>query len=201
MRPNRFHMLSLFCAAAAAALAVQPARANFIFNIEAVTASGGSTGNVVDVTLTNTGADQTIGGFSFGISAASPNITFTGAFTSTTTAPYIFAGDSLFGPEIDNLSMPGTSLGALDIFDITDSGTNVTTGETVGLGQVFFDVAPGASVGPIIATFNADQNSLSDQFGNPIPLAPTPEPSTLVLFTASLVGLAGCAWRRRRCIA
>jgi hypothetical protein len=200
MRPNRFHMLSLFCAAAVATLTIQPARASFIFNIEAVTAGGGTTGNTFDVTLTNTGAAQTIGGFSFGISAASPNITFTGAFTSTATAPYIFAGDSLFGPEIDFPPTNGQSLLASDI-SASGSGTNVTMGETVGLGQVVFDVAPGAPVGPIVATFNANQNSLSDVNGNDIPLAPTPEPSTLVLFTASLVGLAGGAWRRCRRIA
>jgi hypothetical protein len=211
MRPNRFYMLSLFCAATVAALAVQPARASLIVSAQSVSAVVGTSGNTFDITLTNTGpTDVTIGGFSFGISTASPNIDFTGASTTTTTAPYIFAGDSFveLPPGFPLNTSSGQSLAATDL-SASGNGTVVGAGDTLGLGEVFFDVAAGTTVGQIIVvTLDASQTSLSDPAGTPITvdtlangsIAPTPEPSTLVLFSASLVALAGGGWRGRRCL-
>src|SRR5450631_1810049 len=77
-----------------------PARADIILSVQSVAGAPGSSGNF-DVLLTNTGPSiQNIAGFAFELSTADTNITFTDVTTSTTTASYIFAGDSLFGPDI-----------------------------------------------------------------------------------------------------
>ena len=74
--------------------------ADLVISVGSVTADGGSTGNPLDVDLTNTGPSAVpIGGFSFGVSIANPNVSFTDANTSTA-AFYIFTGNSLFGPDL-----------------------------------------------------------------------------------------------------
>src|SRR5438270_11560761 len=81
-------------------LAAQTARADLVFAVEnAAVPVGTSTGNTIDVTLTNTGASAVdIAGFAFQVTALSSSISFTGV-TDATAAPYIFAGNSLCGPD------------------------------------------------------------------------------------------------------
>lgn len=202
--------LPLLYAAAIMAFAVPPARATFIITVGNATAAAGSTGNSFDVTLTNTGnTAQTFGAFSFEITAGSPNITFTSATTATNDT-YIFNGDSAFGPTLS--STPGQSLTASDA-SASGNGDSVAAGATVGLGHIFFDVAPGTSPGPILVTLSGNPGtSLADANfpANNIPFtgvngtitvtgfAATPEPATLTYCLAGLLTLAGRSWWRRR---
>lgn len=207
--------LPLFCVAAAL-LAVPSARADLIIAVSSKVADIGSTGNTLEVDLTNTGiSDVTVGAFSFGISTITPNIDFTEA-TSNTTAPYLFAGDSgdllLFGlTHIDTSN--GQSLQAND-FSFSGLGDLVAGGTTVGLGEVSFDVSSAALPGPYTVTLAAfPTTSLADASvpANNLPftgsngtitlvspLSSVPEPSTLLLFSTGLALLAARAMGRRR---
>jgi hypothetical protein len=201
--------LPLICATAAL-LHVPAAHADFLIAVSSAVAEAGSTGNTLEVDLTNTGTSAvTFGGFAFGISTSSPSIAFTGATTATTTAPYIFASDSLFGPDI--ATSIGLSLTAADASAL--GADSVAAGATVGLGKVSFDVASGASLGPVTVTLAGyPTTSLSDNMGNNLPFtglngtivvvaspsSPVPEPSTLLLFSTGLAFLAVRASGRRR---
>jgi hypothetical protein len=192
--------------------AAVPAQADLILNVQSVTAAAGSTNNALDVTLTNNGPSAvTIGGASFGLMVSSTNITFTSATTGTTLAPYIFDGQSAFGPTIST-TPPGQTLEASDVFAVFGSGTTVGAGMTVGLGRVLFNVAPGTAPGPYPVTVQPFAfTGLIDPSGlNNIPIttlnggnitvigatAPVPEPSTLLL--AGLGWPAAWLLRRRR---
>ena len=153
-------------------LACSPARAGTVFSIQPSTmaAAPGDVGDSFDVVLTNNGPGRiTVGGFSFEVSVTDPNITFTGADFSTAALPYIFAGDSF---DEDN-SLPlnydfGQTLDATDTYDVILSGVTLTSGESLALGEVQFDVAYGAATGPVTLSFTggAGANSLSDALGN-----------------------------------
>jgi hypothetical protein len=184
-----------------------PAYADLIISVESVSASPGSSGDTFDVLLTNSGSPGvSVAGFNFTIQASNPAITFTGVFTSPATAPYIFAGNSLLGPEIDQQLTP-TVIAA----DLAASGsTTLNSGDVVGLGQVFFNVSPTATPGPFTVSFvtsgGTADNDLSDPTGNNIPITTftsgtinvtsTPEPSSVLMMLAGTAALA--AWKRRR---
>jgi hypothetical protein len=89
-------------AVAIALLGSAPAKADVVISIQSpLNANAGDTGDSFDVTLTNTGPSAvSIAAFTFEISAANTDMTFTDANTGTGLAPYIFAGNSLFGPDI-----------------------------------------------------------------------------------------------------
>jgi hypothetical protein len=199
------------CFLIAALLYAAPARAGLLVAVQSVSAGIGSTGNGFDVTLMNTGAAPlTVGGFNFTISTADSEITFTSADISTTTAPYIFAGDSLFGPTINTTS--GQSLAASDL--AISGGDVVGAGATVGLGHVLFDISPTAALGSfpvVLAPFPG--TSLADSLGNNITIntltngqitiiaATVPEPGSIVLLGSVLLAviLAKRRARRRAC--
>jgi hypothetical protein len=198
-------------AAAMLLLAPGAARADLVFNIESVSASAGSTGNTLDVTVTNTGPSAvTVGGFSFEISTPTSNINFTDATTATTLAPYIFGGNSAFGPSI--AISTGQALDASDSFFPFGSGSTLGAGATVGLGHVVFNVASGTPGGPITVSFTGGGfTSLSDPDGNDIPITTlgtgtitvksgtVPEPSTSVLLGfAMLLSLGAHRVLRRK---
>jgi PEP-CTERM motif len=180
-----------------------PARADTIITVGNVFAISPSSGNALEVTLTNTGAAAVIAGFSFGFSVADPHVVFTSA-TINTVSPYIFSGHSLFGPNIATTS-GGQTLVASDNYDLPNAGATVGTGATVGFGHVFFDVS-GAPLGPIAVTLIANDTSLADAQGNNIPArlvdgtititqSEVPEPSSLILLA---LGLAPLAWAKMR---
>ena len=188
-----------------------PARAGLIVSVESVTANAGSTSDALDITLTNTGPSAvTVGGFSFGVSVATTNITFTQANTSTTTAPYIFDGLSLFGPVISTST--GQSLTASDLFANIGSGTTLGAGVEVGLGHLLFDVSQTASSGPVtVSLASFPTTSLSDASGNNIPInslnggaitiqsvTAIPEPPSLVPAITGISAIALFLWRSRR---
>ena len=200
-------------ATATVLLAARSAPAALIIKAQSVTASAGDKGDTLDVTLTNTGSSAVqIEGFSFRLSTNSADVTFTGAFVATTTAPYIFAGNSTFGPEIDTAA--GPTLQASDLYG-TDAGVSVNGGATVGLGQVLFNVAPGASAelvtvslaahpatslngpGPSFNNFPVDtlvSGTITVTGGTP---PAVPEPASLTLVGIGAVGLLSYSWRRR----
>lgn len=192
-------------AAAALVFCSAPAYATLIFSVQSVTASPGSVGNVFDVLLTDTGSPGvSVAGFNFEIEASDPDITFTGVFTSTATAPYIFSGNSIFGPEIDTQTSP-----TVIASDLSASSTTLNSGDVVGLGQVFFNVSANAT-GPFTVSFTggAAGNNLENPSNDNIPIdtfssgtitiASVPEPSSLLLMLAGIAALV--SWnRRRRC--
>jgi hypothetical protein len=201
------HILG-FTIAAAILLAASPATAGAIFNIGSATALPGDTGHTFDILLSNTGPSPiVVSSFNFEITVASVAITFTDATTGTLAAPYIFSGQSLFGPNLATTG-PGQLLDASDLFDTPASGATVGAGVTVGLGHVFFNVSNTAS-GSYTLSFNANSaaTSLSDPDGNPMTIdqfnngtitidsANVPEPSTVI---PVLAGLAWICSRRRR---
>jgi hypothetical protein len=161
--------------------------------------AAGSSGNSFDVLLTNSsGLDYSIDGFSFDVASSSSDVTFTDATTSPATAPYIFDGESLFGPDIIG---PGSTATDINGSDIGASSFSLTPGTTVALGQVLFDVSSTAPTQVVTFSLNGfPGTSLSDEAGNDIPIdtfiggqftiegatAPVPEPSTLILVFAAV---------------
>jgi hypothetical protein len=191
--------------AVALAMSALPASADVILGIGSVYAAPGSSGNAIEVYLLNTGGSSiVIGGFNFEIGADS-DIDFTGAGYSTS-APYIFAGDS-FDQAYSlplNLSI-GSSLLASDS-SYSGDGATLGAGHTLGLALVTFDVSPTAAAGPVTVSFSIgpSDTNLSDLLGHSIPIdrfvdgtinvpAAVPEPSTAAMFLAALMGLG--VWR------
>jgi hypothetical protein len=199
------------CLAALLALATAgPAKADFIISVLSVSASAGSTGNALEVSLTNTGSSAaTVAGFSFGVSVAGGSgISFTDVTTATAPDAYIFTGHSLFGPDIV-VNNSGTDITAADVFDTPFGGATLGAGDTLGLGEVFFDVDP-ATTGVIPVTLDAfPVTSLADENGANLSFTPAggsitvtttsiaPEPGTCFLFSQALVGVALWVWVRR----
>jgi hypothetical protein len=185
------------------------ARASLIIRVQNVGASSPSSADALDITLINTGPGSVmLGSFSFGISVTDPAITFTSATTATVIAPYVFAGQSLFGPTIST-SVPGQSLDASDVAALT-SGT-IAGAATVGLGHVFFSVAAGDTAGPkAVALAVPPTTELSDVDGTLIPFSilngtititatgsSVPQPSTILLVLTGITSLT-LARRHRR---
>ena len=99
-----------------------------------VSVAAGELGAGLDVSLSNTGPSPVdIGGFTFELTVGDTAITFTNITTSTTTAPYIFDGLGLFGPNI-GLAVNDQDWMASDIFSVIGSGTTLASNDTVGLG-------------------------------------------------------------------
>lgn len=186
------------------------AQADLTISVGSVSVDAGTTGNSLDVDLTNTGPTVVpIGGFSFGVLIANPNVSFTDANTSTA-AFYIFAGKSLFGPDLTGLTS-GQSLNTSDIFDIPNNGLALDSGVTVGIGHILFDVSAGADPGAFAVNLAAHPfTSLSDPEGNDVLInalssgqitiegAAIPEPSTLGTLLVGVVLIVRAGGLRRR---
>lgn len=184
-------------------LAGGQARAALIVSAPTINVFTGTTGTF-DVLLQNTGPSVvSIGGTSFGIMTTNPGITFTLANISTVTS-YIFAGNSLFGPDITISS--GTSLVASDSANSPIS-VNVASGATVGLGHVTYVISAGAAAGTFAITFSPAATSLSTGAGANIPITTltngsisvtaTPEPASLSL-VGGLAVLAGVLFKKKQ---
>ena len=200
-----------------------PVRAALIVSVQSVTVNAGSTGDALDVTLTNTGstASVPIAGFAFEIVGASPPITFTAVKTATTSSPYIFGSNSTFGPDI-TIPVSSSTVEGSDVYSVSTGGISVGANSTVGLGHVLFNVSSTAS-GMIPVTL-AGLNTITNLAGPPPISTPisigsfsngtitisgvsVPAPSSLVLFGLScgtLIGWQLCRmgswqWRRQRC--
>jgi hypothetical protein len=182
------------------------ARADLIVAVGSTSAAAGSNDQFVDVTLENTGgSDITVESFSFDFSTSNTFVTFTSADISTVD-PYIFAGNSLFGPVISTTS-PGQSITASDLD--AAGGAIVAAHSTVGLGEVLFNIAPDATSGIASLVLDGAGTSLSDVAGANIPIttlidgqitittgATVPEPSLLA--PLALLFAAAALLRRRQ---
>jgi MYXO-CTERM domain-containing protein len=182
-------------------------RATLVESIQSSVVSANSTGNAFDVTLTNTGPSSvSIAGFSFGLQANTTNLTFISATTGTTTAPYISAGNSVFGPNI-TLST-GSSPPSIVASDAAlSSAFTLTALSTIGLGHVFFNAGPAGGLTTL--TFQASNTNLLDANGSNIPIdvlgsgtvlvngsaIPTPETGASSAFLL-LLGLAALTLAR-----
>jgi hypothetical protein len=182
-----------------------PANADLIVSFGSSTATVGGS-QVIDVLLTNTGSAVTVDGFSFDFTTSNPFITFMQANTSTTTDPYIFAGDSKFGPIISTTPPPnGKTVIATDVA-ATCCGYALGSGSTIALGEVLFQVAANATVGTASLISDQSGTSLSDMNGRGIPITTltngqitvttVPEPSLFAPVALFFVTVAGI--RRRR---
>jgi hypothetical protein len=102
----------------------------------------------------------------------------------------------------------GTDITASDVFDTPFGGATLGAGETLGLGEVFFDVDP-AAAGVMPVTLDAfPVTSLADENGANLSFTPADgniavtatsiaaEPGTYLLFSQALVGVA--FWLRRK---
>ena len=199
--------------AALALLASGTARAEVILSVQDVTAEAGTTGNALEVLLTNTDdADLAdVAAFSFRISVATTDVIFTAA--DITAATYLFDGISGFGPDI---RLPGQGEGqVLDASDADDTlaGVSVGAGQTFSLGRVLYRVAAGSNprvVSVALAAFPASSLSAPDFSEIPITSfvngsitittgqAVIPEPSTLILSgTAGVLALGLLRLRSR----
>ena len=178
-----------------------PARGGIVVSVQSVSASAGTSGNTLEVDVTNTGAPVDIASFSFEISVApGSGVSFTGADINTSTT-YIFAGNSAFGPNIDTLT--GTTLDASDI--AVSGSTTLGTGATLALGRALFSVAFSAPLGAAAVSFTgfpATSLSAMDLSDIPIdtlsngtititPATAVPEPATLVTASLALLGIGG----------
>ena len=210
-------LLRLWLAAATVAvvtLAASPVPAVLILSAQPLTTTvnAGSSGNAFDVTLTNNGlSDVTIGAFSFGLSVANPDIEFTEVNTGTI-VPYIFGADSAFGPIISIIPPPnGQAVAASDAYFVIDVGVAVTSGTTVGLGHVLFNVSSMATPEFVPIVFDMPPfSSLAAPNFDDIPItidlsvgiqvegqSVVPEPTTLLIWSG-LSAMALATGRRRR---
>jgi hypothetical protein len=190
---KRSQLSTLLIAGLAACLfnpAAAPA-AGITISLAPAVAAPGSTANFFDVDLTNLGAAAIkVGGFAFNLSIANANISFTDANVSTT-ALYVFSGNSLFGPDLTG-PVSGQTISASDAVSVVLSGTTISSGSTVGLGRVLFNVSAGAAPGVFAVNLVAFPfTSLSDAAGNnisidtlsagQITITGVPEPSFMFL--------------------
>ncbi len=190
-----------------------PGRASLIMTVQPVSYAAGTTGDVLDVTLANTNPSAvTIAGFSFGLSVGTSNLSFTGVNTGTTTAPYIFDGQSLFGPDISVQppNLPGQTIEGQDVYAVPLGGSTLGSGAVLGLGHISFNLAAGTPPGGIPLSFIPADDSLIDPLGNAIAFsaesgvvtvtngAPVPEPATYAFAGIALMVLAGVSHRYRR---
>lgn len=191
------------------------ARASLIVSVGSATAAPGSSGNGLDVELSNTGPSAvTIAAFSFGVITPNLNISFTDANTSTVSSPYIFVGNSLFGPDLTGPTS-GQSLATSDVFATVLAGATLNAGTTVGLGHLLFNVSSAATGGVSPVTLSAfPVTSLADPTGNNVAFqtlspgqititgaAAVPEPSTAVMLLFGALLTAGLARKKYRLLA
>lgn len=196
MKRNRFPEIrrSSWLALAMGLLALaagSPARADLIVRVQSVTAAIGSAGNGFEVILENTGPDAvSLNGFSFGLEVG-PELELLGA-TTATTAPYIFAGHSLFGPNITLTT--GASLLASDAYDNIPGSISLASGATVGLGWVEFGILTDTP-GDYSVTLTAFPDTSLSLDGADVPISlladgtitlVTPEPGSLALALSAL---------------
>lgn len=165
MRCGMKHLITAIITCFCCSMAVY---GDIIVTVEPVTITAGSSGSF-DIDLANTGSSSsTVGAFTFEISTTNSAISFTGADTSTVLNGYIFAEDSLFGP---NLTGPnsGQTLFTSDMPATPFSGTVIDPGMTFGLAHIFFSVDASSAAGAFaISLTGYPATSLSDPDGNSI---------------------------------
>jgi hypothetical protein len=211
MKATLMHNVVVAAVATMGFLGAAPASAGtvgLILNIQSgLSAAPGTTGNSFEVDVTNNGTlADVIDSFAFEVATASAGISFT-VSTDGTANPYIFAGNSSFGPTLSLLST-GQSMDGSDIAN-TGNGYSLDVGSTIAIGEVFYNVADGASAGPVTVSFlPTTATSFSDINGNTfniqalnsgtVTLTPgtVPEPSSLSIMSLALTALALAARKK-----
>jgi hypothetical protein len=186
-----------------------PARAELILGITTNSFTPGSATNSLDVTLTNTGnTDMTIAGFSFEITAASSDVTFSDVTVDTVSVFYIFGTNSSFAPDITLDSNNDQTISGADNFTTAKEGSVLAAGQTLGLGNVLFALSSSTPMTPIDITFTLFPfTGVNDQYGAALPfdlasnldISPAivvPEPPMIVLLVSGL--LVGTGFHLRR---
>jgi hypothetical protein len=206
------------------ACAATSARADLVLGIADGSATPGSSTNSFDVTLTNTGMRSVdIAGFSFEISTTSNEVTLTDVNIGTQ-GTYIFNGNSLFGPDITNVTsppLPPTAISASDNYATPNAGVTLSSGQTLDLGHVLFSLAQNTPLTPIqlmfsgfpVTSLNAPDGYTFQHVTDappgaltiPVVASAVPEPGSLLLaiqgllLTGSIVsGVRGRAIRRSK---
>lgn len=189
-----------------------PADAGLLMDIAPNSAAPGTSGTL-EVTLTNTGTGNldliVVGGFSFEITAAGTDVTFSDVTTATSLYTYIFPGsdslsESLFGPGslVPMITNNGQTISASDNFN-GSAGKTLTPGETVSLGLVSYSISSSAPIGVIPITFTSADVSDSSGVDIPVVLSTSgninvvPEPSSLISMLLGSVGIGIGVYRRR----
>jgi PEP-CTERM motif len=204
--------LGIFTAVCAAILFGSVARASTTYSIQppTVAASPGDVGDAFDVVLTNNGPSSIlVQSFAFEVSVTDADVTLTGADFSTGAFTYIFAGNSF--DQNNFLPLNTTSGQTLDGSDGTSDGAGITltSGQSLALGRVLFDISPTAATGPFTVSFTGtpavgDSNNLTgpgpsftpinvDSFSSgtiTITSSSVPEPSSLWLVLGGMVAVA-----------
>jgi hypothetical protein len=209
MKPTKIAFQFTF--ALLALLFTVPARAGLIINVLNSTATAGSTGNQLYVTVTNADNDTgngaapiNLGGFAFEISALNTtDVIFTQVLIGAP-APYsyIFNGNSEFGPDITTSADPNNSqtIDAADNAAVPYSGTTLAVGATFGLGYISYDVlasAPPEAIQVSVSSYSAtsfsdpNNNNVDYSVANPlgtieIVAATVPEPTSLLMISIAL---------------
>jgi hypothetical protein len=208
--------------ALSAVLMTSPVRAELILNIVNSTATAGSTGNQLYVTVTNVDNDTgngagpiSLGGFAFEITALNTtDVNFTQILTGAPASySYIFDGNSLFGPDITNYADPtgGQTIDAADNAAMPYSGTTLMVGDTYGLGYISYNVlasAPpeviylGVSAYPATSFSDPDNNNVDYSVANPLGTieilsASVPEPTSLLMLSiaSTILGIFNVSQR------
>jgi hypothetical protein len=192
---KRYPLAMLF----AVALCPEITLGDLVISAPAFPVVPGSSGSF-DVLLKSTGTETaSIGSFTFDILAAIPGVTFTDAMTTTSAAPYIYAGNSF--ADINGLPLATKTGPELLASDAPNNGTAtfITSSTPFALGEVFYSIAASTIPGPMAFTFSSAGTSLSDEFGNPLTFttAITPEPAPLSLLIVGLGVFLAAASRRR----
>lgn len=184
------------------------AQANLQIIVGSATVSAPSTGNTLEVSITNVGntASTPVAGFSFGLSVpGASGITFTNATISTVINSYLFAGQTST-PPFSNVGFPNQSFIATDFYAAA-GGINISPGQTFGLGLITFDVASNATNPTTVTLAAFPATGVSDDQGNnlaftgfngTITFAAVPEPATWAMIGVGAVSLSGWYYRRRQ---
>lgn len=192
MNVHRFRFI-LFWLAAGLSWAAAPARAQIHVQIQPVTAAAGSHGNSFDVTIT-TDYLRFLKEFSLALSVPTTDLTFMGISTGTA-MPYVFAGSSIFGPDISIQppSLPGQAILADDQSGLFPNafkppGAQLDARTTYGIGHVTFDVAASAPSGPIVVTIDPIHTAFAGYTPTEIQGLPHDLPTVVIDGTVTITG-------------
>jgi len=149
----------------------------------------------------NTAANETLGTVNLPLGwlnlHPSQNSFADARFTATTAGTYvingIFQGDDIFGTTTDVHILSGTT----DLFDAEVTGTGGPSQQAFNLTHTFavgdtIDFAVGLGTD---GSFFNDSTGLQGTFS--LATVPTPEPSSLIMFSTGVLGLAAAAMRRK----
>jgi hypothetical protein len=208
MKKNTLVLAIAICAGGLASIPARGASTSPSYSIVPGTlnVAQGDVNDSFEVLLTNnTASPLNVDAFAFEVSVNDTDISFTGADFSTTPDAYIFPSANSFD-QVNSFTLYTNTLPGqvLDGSDLTNDSTDVVidAGDSLALGEVYFDVAANATPGPFTISFTGGTayNNLADYAGDSIDpntdatatgmiaaTAITPEPPTAFLLGGALV--------------